>query len=148
MADFKILAFQNPEFKILADLKILAFQNPEFQILADFKIIAFQNPEFKIFADFKILAFQNPEFKILADLKILAFQNPEFKLLAEFKTGEDFRAQGGSKSARMAKLWQFLQGHRKPAFSVKVGRGDQGKFFKNTQKSSPCLKGPKALWHK
>ena len=98
--------------------------------------------------DFKILAFQNPEFKILADFKILAFQNPEFKLLAEYKTGEDFGAQGGSKSARMAKLWQFLQGHPKPAFSEKVQRGDQGKFFKNRPKRCPRLKGPKALWRK
>ena len=48
----------------------------------------------------------------------------------------------------MAKLWQFSQGHPKPAFSEKVERGDQGKFFKNRQKSSPCLKGPKALWRK
>ena len=36
LADFKILAFQNPEFKILADIKIFA----------DFKIKGFQNPEF------------------------------------------------------------------------------------------------------
>ena len=33
-----ILAFQNPEFKILADFKILAFKNPKFKILAEFKI--------------------------------------------------------------------------------------------------------------
>ena len=85
-------------------------------------------------ADLKILAFQNPEFKIFGEFKMLAFQNPEFKLLAEYKTGEDFGAQGGSKSARIAKLWQFLQGHPKPVFSVKVQRGDQGKFFKNHQK--------------
>ena len=39
-----ILAFQNPEFKILADLRILAFQNPEFKISADIKISAFQYP--------------------------------------------------------------------------------------------------------
>ena len=32
MADLKILAFKNPDFKILADLKILAFQNREFKI--------------------------------------------------------------------------------------------------------------------
>ena len=32
MADFKILGFENPEFKILADFKILAFHNPEFKI--------------------------------------------------------------------------------------------------------------------
>ena len=48
----------------------------------------------------------------------------------------------------MAKLWQFLQGHPKPAFSVKVQRGDQAKFFKNRPKSSPRLKGPKAHWRK
>ena len=36
----------------------------------------------------------------------------------------------------------------KPAFSEKVQRGDQGKFFKNCPKSSPRLKGPKALWRK
>ena len=33
-ADFKILAFQNLEFKIFADVKILALENPEFKILA------------------------------------------------------------------------------------------------------------------
>ena len=52
------------------------------------------------------------------------------------------------KSARMAKLWQFLQGHPKPAFSEKVQRGDQEKFFKNRLKRSLCLKGPKAHWRK
>ena len=45
----------------------------------------------------------------------------------------------------MAQLWQFRQGHPKPAFSEKVKRGDQDKFLKNRLKSSPCLKGPKAL---
>ena len=57
-------------------------------------------------------------------------------------------AVNGSKSARMAQLSQFKQGHPKPAFSEKVQRGDQGKFFKNRPKSSPRLKGPKALWRK
>ena len=47
MAHFKILAFQNPEFKIFAQLRILAFQYPEFKILADLKILAFKNPELK-----------------------------------------------------------------------------------------------------
>ena len=60
MGGFKILAFQDPEFNILANFKIfvyckiLAFQNPEFKILDDFKI----------FVDRNIYAFQNPEFKI------------------------------------------------------------------------------------
>ena len=48
----------------------------------------------------------------------------------------------------MAKLQQFLQGHPKPAFSEKVQRGDQGKFFKNRSKSKPRLKGRKALLRK
>ena len=48
----------------------------------------------------------------------------------------------------MTKLWQFLQRHPRPAFSEKVQRGDQGKFFKNRPKSSPRLKGLKALWRK
>ena len=52
------------------------------------------------------------------------------------------------KSARMAKLWQFLQGHPKPAFSEKVQRGDQRKFFKNRPRIRACLKRLKALWRK
>ena len=64
------------------------------------------------------------------------------------KTGEDFGENSGSKNARMAKLWQFSQGHPKPAFSEKVQRGDQEKFFKNRPKTSPRLKGLIALWRK
>ena len=48
----------------------------------------------------------------------------------------------------MAKLWQFLQGNPKLAFSEKMQRGDQGKCFKNRSKSSPRLKGLKALSRK
>ena len=48
--------------------------------------------------------------------------------------------------------WQSYGKFRKvtlnPHFSEKVERGDQGKFFKNRPKSSPCLKNPKALWRK
>ena len=48
--------------------------------------------------------------------------------------------------------WQSYGKFRKvtlnPHFSEKVERGDQGKFFKNRPKSSPCLKGPKELWRK
>ena len=33
-ADFKILAFQNPELNIFADFKIFALQNPDLKILA------------------------------------------------------------------------------------------------------------------
>ena len=40
----------------------------------------------------------------------------------------------GSKSARMARLWQFLQGHPKPAFSKKVQTGTKRNFSKIAQK--------------
>ena len=33
------------------------------------------------------------------------------------KTGKNLGANSGSKTTRIAKLWQFLQGHPKPAFS-------------------------------
>ena len=42
----------------------------------------------------------------------------------------------------------FCKGHPKPAFSKKAQRGDQEKFLKNGTKSSPRLKGLKALWRK
>ena len=58
------------------------------------------------------------------------------------------RQTRGAKSTRMAKLWQFRQGLPKPAFSEKVQKGDQEKFFKNRPESSSRLKGPKALWRK
>ena len=64
------------------------------------------------------------------------------------KTAKDFGAKSGSKSARMAKLWQFSQGHPKAPFSEKVQREDQGKFFKNHPKSGRPFKNPTALWRK
>ena len=52
-------------------------------------------------------------------------------------------------AAPEAPEWQSYGKFRKvtvnPDFSEKVERGDQGKFFKNRLKSSPCLKGSKAL---
>ena len=45
----------------------------------------------------------------------------------------------GAKKAKKVPEWpsygNFLQGHPKPAFSEKVQRGDQAKFFKNRPKS-------------
>ena len=49
MGDFKILAFENLEFKIWADFKTLV----DFKIMAVFEILAFQNLDFKFLADFK-----------------------------------------------------------------------------------------------
>ena len=45
-------------------------------------------------------------------------------------------------------VMEFLRGHSKPAFSEKVQRGDQGKFFKNQPKSKPRLNGRIALLRK
>ena len=53
--------------------------------------------------------------------------------------------KSGSKSTRMAKWLQFSQDHPKHAFSKKVQRGQQEKFFKNRPKRSPRLKGLKTL---
>ena len=60
------------------------------------------------------------------------------------------RQTRGAKSARMAKLWQFRQGHPNLAFSEKVQRGDEEKCFTDRPKNSPQLKKPTALspkWH-
>ena len=40
----------------------------------------------------------------------------------------------GSKTTRMAKLWQFFQVNPKPAFSEKVQRGDHKKIFEKSPK--------------
>ena len=58
---------------------------------------------------------------------------------------EILEQKSGSKSCLIAKLFQFLQGHPKPAFSEKVQREDQRKFLKNHPKSSPRFKRLKAL---
>ena len=56
------------------------------------------------------------------------------------------KQKSGSKSSRIGKLWQFLQGHPKSAFSEKVQRGDEAKFFKNRPKRRARLNGRKTLW--
>ena len=61
----------------------------------------------------------------------------------KFQRREDFGANSGSRSARMAKLWKFSQGHPKPAISEKVERGDKGIFLKIRPKSSRRLKAHK-----
>ena len=64
LADFKILAFQKPEFKILAEFKILGFQNPEFKRLADFKVLAFQTKKsrFSSISRFELSKILTPRF--------------------------------------------------------------------------------------
>ena len=50
------------------------------------------------------------------------------------KTGEDFGAKSGSKRARMARLWQFRQGHPKPAFSKKRAKRGPREIFQKSHK--------------
>ena len=58
------------------------------------------------------------------------------------KTAKDFGAKSGSKSARMAKLWQFSQGHPKAPFSEKVQRGGLRKIFQKSPKKWPSPQKP------
>ena len=59
------------------------------------------------------------------------------------KTGQDFGAKSGSKSARMAKLWSFLQGHQKPAFTKNCKEGTKGNFSKIAQRNPLAEKAHK-----
>ena len=43
----------------------------------------------------------------------------------------------------MAKLWQFRQGHPKPAFSKKRAKGTPREIFQKSPKKEPSLKKPK-----
>ena len=54
----------------MAHLKVLAFQNPEFKILADFNILAFQNPKLKIFGWLQDFIFPKSWIQDLAHFKI------------------------------------------------------------------------------
>ena len=51
--------------------------------------------------------------------------------------------ESGSKSTRMAKLWQFLQGHPNPAFFKKCERGTKGTFSKIVEKVALVSKAQK-----
>ena len=71
------------------------------------------------------------------------------KMHLKCKDWRIFWPNSGPKSVRMGKLWQLSEGHPKQAFSGKVQRGDQGKFFKNRLKSSLRLRFSKfSLWRK
>ena len=73
---------------------------------------------------------------------------PLISIHLKCKNWRRFKRKQRLQKCRMAKLWQFSQGHTKPSFSENVQSGDQGKFFKNRLKSSLRLKGSKALWPK
>ena len=49
-------------------------------------------------------------------------------------TGKDLGANSDYKSARMAKLWEFLQGHSKPSFSKKSAKGGPREIFQKSPK--------------
>ena len=64
------------------------------------------------------------------------------------KDWKRFRPNKRLQKCPNGQVMEFLRGHSKPAFSEKVQRGDQGKFFKNRPKSSHRLKGLKTHWRK
>ena len=103
---------------------------------------ALKVPEWPSYGNFRKVT-QNPHFL----QKCKGGTKGNFTNIA-LETGEDLGANSGSKSARMAKLWQFSKGLPKPAFSEKVQMRDQEKFFKNRPKRCPRWKGPKSLWRK
>ena len=60
------------------------------------------------------------------------------------RTGQDFGAKSGSKSARMAMLWQFRQGHPKnPHFLKKCIGGTKENFSKMARKVALVWKAQK-----
>ena len=60
------------------------------------------------------------------------------------KTEEDFGTKSSSKTARMAKLWQFWQGHPKPAFSKKSSKKGPKEIFQKSPKKQPSLERSKS----
>ena len=73
--------------------------------------------------------------KALAQMALCANLN-EFKVQRLQKI---LAQKAAAKSTLIAKLFQFSQGHPKPAFSEKVQRGHQGKFFKSRPNGSPRI---------
>ena len=90
---------------------------------------------------------KSPRFK---GLRLLwrKWHYPLINILLKCKNWRRFRRKQRLQKCPLAKLRQCSPGNPKPAFSKKVQRGDQEKFFKNRPKSSPRLKGLKALWRK
>ena len=56
------------------------------------------------------------------------------------KTREDLGAKRSSKSARIAKLWKFWQGHPKPGFYKKRAKGGPREIFQKSPKKKASLK--------
>ena len=83
------------------------------------------------------------------------FHKWHYPLISMHLKVKDWKRFWGKKAAPKVPEWPSYrnfrkvshnpQGHPKQAFSKKVKRGDQGKFFKNRPKSSPRLKSPKKL---
>ena len=75
----------------------------------------------------KMPSFKRPKSK-LAQMALSSYKYALFRA----KTGEDFGAERLSKSARMAELWKISQGHPKPAFFRKSGKGGPRDIFQKS----------------
>ena len=80
-------------------------------------------------------------------LRQMALSSNKYTLIAP-KLEKILAQNGPPKMPEWKSYGKFRKVTLNPHFSEKVERGDQGKFLKNRPKSSPCLKGPKALWRK
>ena len=61
---------------------------------------------------------------------------PLISMLLKCKDWTKFRRKQRLQSTRIAKLWQFSQGHPKPAFLKKCKGGTKGNFSKIAQKDA------------
>ena len=73
----------------------------------------------------------------------IAFYSNQYAFIVQ-RLEKVFGTKGGSKSSRMAKLWQFWQGHPKPAFSKKRAKGGPREIFQKSPKNQPSLERPKS----
>ena len=75
---------------------------------------------------------------------------PQISMILKCKDWTRFWRRRGLQKCPNGRVISIFARSPYPAFSEKVQRGDQRKFFKNRPKSSLRLKGPKALcdkWH-
>ena len=79
---------------------------------------------------------------------IIKWHYPLISMHLKCKDWRRFRRKQRLQKCPNGQVMAIFARSPKPAFSEKVQRGDQGKFFKNRPKSSLRLKGSKALCRK
>ena len=97
----------------------------------------------------KILPKSSPRLRTQKTLRQVALSSNKYAFIAP-RLQKILTQNAAPKVPEWQSYGKFRKVTLNPDFSEKVERGNQGKFFKNRLKSSPCLKGPKALsrkWH-